>query len=280
MENRNFHTALIGGFRKKDVISYMAEEKRQQEELLEELRSSQTELERQLGDARLSDDSNRLLSEDLQEEVDTLRQRLEQANSDLAACQEARLLAEEQLTQAAEDKHALEERLAASDQDAQAREAENRTLQAELEKQKALCKQLADELAQANVREGGSRTIPADSRENEGLLADLAAERQRVAQLENQLRQIVSRKEESGTADQLWALCGKMERTIRQMERMLDGPYQMTCYPKDPYYREPEENYAFEETEEELPEEDFAQSRQTTRARPTVSSLLQRVRGK
>ena len=98
MENRNFHTALIGGFRKKDVISYMAEEKRQQEELLEELRSSQTELERQLEDARLSDDSNRLLSEDLQEEVDTLRQRLEQANSDLAACQEARLLAEEQMS--------------------------------------------------------------------------------------------------------------------------------------------------------------------------------------
>ena len=80
MENRNFHTALIGGFRKKDVISYMAEEKRQQEELLEELRSSQTELERQLEDARLSDDSNRLLSEDLQEEVDMLRQQLELCN--------------------------------------------------------------------------------------------------------------------------------------------------------------------------------------------------------
>ena len=94
MENRNFHTALIGGFRKKDVINYMAEEKRLQEELLEELRSSQAELEQQLEDARLSDDSNRLLSEDLQEEVDMLRQQLELAQGDLAACREAMAISE------------------------------------------------------------------------------------------------------------------------------------------------------------------------------------------
>jgi len=279
VENRNFHTALIGGFRKKDVINYMAEEKRLQEELLEELRSSQAELEQQLEDARLSDDSNRLLSEDLQEEVDMLRQQLELAQGDLAACREARLLAEERLTQAEEDKRALEERLDADKQAAQAREDENRTLQAQLEEQKALCKQLGEELTQARTQERVSQTIPADSRESEGLRAELAAERQRVAQLESQLRQMASRKGETGNADQLWALCGKMERTIRQMERMLDGPYQMTCYPKESFYREPEQENVAEEPPE-LPEEPVVQPRQSARPRVNVSSLLQRVRGK
>ena len=51
MEGRNFHTALIGGFRKKDVISYLAEEKRLQEEQVEELRRNQVELEQQLDEA-------------------------------------------------------------------------------------------------------------------------------------------------------------------------------------------------------------------------------------
>ena len=278
MENRNFHTALIGGFRKKDVINYMAEEKRLQEELLEELRSSQAELEQQLEDARLSDDSNRLLSEDLQEEVDMLRQQLELAQGDLAACREARLLAEERLTQAEEDKRALEERLEADKQAAQAREDENRTLQAQLEEQKALCKQLGEELTQTRTQEHVSQTIPADSCESEGLRAELAAERQRVAQLESQLRQMASRKEETGIADQLWALCGKMERTIRQMERIMDGPYQVTCYPGEPF-AEKDAAPVFEEPEEPA-EEPVAQPRQSPRSRPTVSSLLQRVRGK
>ena len=37
MENRNFHTAFLGGFRKKDVVNFLAEDKRRQEESLQEL---------------------------------------------------------------------------------------------------------------------------------------------------------------------------------------------------------------------------------------------------
>ena len=36
MENRNFHTALLGGFRKKDVVNFLAEDKRRQEETRDE----------------------------------------------------------------------------------------------------------------------------------------------------------------------------------------------------------------------------------------------------
>ena len=64
MEGRNFHTALIGGFRKKDVVRYLAEEKRLQEEQVEELRRSQAELEQQLDEARTSVGADRLLNED------------------------------------------------------------------------------------------------------------------------------------------------------------------------------------------------------------------------
>ena len=119
-----------------------------------------------------------------------------------------------------------------------------------------------------------SLKMPADCREGESLRADLAAERQRVAQLENQLRQMASRKEESGNADQLWALCGKMERTIRQMEQMLDGPYHVTCYPAEPLRDEMAS--VFEEPVDIATEP----AERTAKARPTVSSLLQRVRGK
>ena len=37
MENRNFHTSMLGGFRKKDVIAFLAEEKLQHERELQDL---------------------------------------------------------------------------------------------------------------------------------------------------------------------------------------------------------------------------------------------------
>ena len=58
-----------------------------------------------------------------------------------------------------------------------------------------------------------------------------------------------------------------MERTLRQMERMLDGPLRMTCYPEPV------------ETEEELPEEaPVCESREAPTYKTAVSSLLNRVR--
>lgn len=301
MEGRNFHTALIGGFRKKDVISYLAEEKRLQEEQVEELRRSQAELEQQLDEARTDSGANRLLNEGLQGEVEELRQQLELARMDLNTAKEAQLLAESRLTQAEarlamaeEDRLTLEGRLAAVSQENQALNAENdqlreavtelldrpdpaaavETLQAELEEQKALNDRLEAKLAQARLNETYGLKMPADCRESDSLRADLAAERQRVAQLESQLRQMATRKEEAGNADQLWALCGKMERTIRQMEQMLDGPYHVTCYPAEPLREE--STPVFEEPADIVAEP----AERTAKARPTVSSLLQRVRGK
>lgn len=305
MEGRNFHTALIGGFRKKDVVNYLAEEKRLQEEQVEELRRNQTELEQQLDEARTNSGANRLLNEELQSEVEALRQQLELSRMDLNTAKEAQLLAESRLTQAEarlamaeEDRLALEGRLDAVCQENQALNTENdqlreavtellarpdaaaeaESLRAELEQQKAINGQLETKLAQARVRENYSLQQPVDAGEGESLRADLAAERQRVAQLENQLRQMAARKEESGNADQLWALCGKMERTIRQMEQMLDGPYHVTCYPGEPV-GDKNEAPIFEEPEA-LHEEPVRQSVQPAQNRPGVSSLLQRVRRK
>lgn len=294
MEGRNFHTALIGGFRKKDVVRYLAEEKRLQEEQVEELRRSQTELEQQLDEARTSVGADRLLNEELQGEVETLRQQLELTRMDLNTAKEAQLLAESRLTQAEEDRLTLEGRLTAAAQENQGLSAENdqlrqtvtellsrpdtaaeaAELRAELEKQKTFNRQLEEKLTQARLNETYGLKMPVDNREGESLRADLAAERQRVAQLESQLRQMAQRKEESGSADQLWALCGKMERTIRQMEQMLDGPYHMTCYPSEPLRDEGTPIFA-------EPEEGFTeQAERPAKAKPSVSSLLQRVRGK
>lgn len=303
MENRNFHTALIGGFRKKDVVNYLAEEKRLQEEQVEELRRSQAELEQQLDEARTAGGANRLLNEELQGEVESLRQQLELTRMDLNTAKEAQLLAESRLTQAEarlalaeEDRLTLESRLTAVDQENEAlnaendqlREAvtellarpdtqeENESLRTQLEQQKVLNRQLEEKLAQARLNERDALNLSADTQEGESLRADLAAERQRVVQLESQLRQLASRKEDSGSADQLWALCGKMERTIRQMEQMLDGPYHVTCYPGEPF-SEKDAAPIFD-----MPEEPFEEpvERPAVKTRPTVSSLLQRVRGK
>ena len=75
------------------------------------------------------------------------------------------------------------------------------------------------------------------------------------------------------STDQLWNLCGKMERTLRQMERMLDGPYRMTCYPEPmEQMQEAAESVVQEEVFEPVAE-------QTAPVQvPSVKNLLQRVR--
>ena len=265
MEGRNFHTALLGGFRKKDVIRYLAEEKRLQEEQLEDLRRGQTELERQLDEAHSDSDSERKRSEELQNEAEALRQQLEMALADLNTAREAQLLTENRLAQAKEERLALEGRLDAEIQ-------KNRSLREELEAQKACGVRLEEQLNQARLQERYGLELPSDRQEGESLRADLAAERQRVVRLEEQLRQLAAQKGETGSADQLWALCGKMERTIRQMEQLLDGPYRLTCYP------EPMER---PESCAEVPEQEpcaEAQPESSAPEPPTVKSLLQRIR--
>ena len=57
MGNRNFHTALLGGFRKKDVVNFLAEDKRQQEAALKDLQTQLDEAVQQIGDLMTERDS-------------------------------------------------------------------------------------------------------------------------------------------------------------------------------------------------------------------------------
>ena len=225
MEGRNFHTALVGGFRKKDVVNYLAEEKRLQQEQVQDLRQQLETLERELETARTDSGANRLLTEELQQRQTELQQAAELARQDKTAAQEACDRAAEQLEQALRDRTeavtALEEEQAAHRATRDALEkalADNRVLTARLEEPKT-------------DPEGGA----ADREE----LLRLRAERERACTLESRLRQQSGAWETAGGDGHLWALCAKMERTLSQMERMLDGPYRMTCYP-EPAVQRPE----------------------------------------
>ncbi len=251
MEARNFHTALVGGFRKKDVVDYLAEEKRLQEEQLAELRRLQSDLEEQLADARADGDAGRSLNEELQNQANDLHRQLTALQEELAQTQ-----TEKQQSDAA---------LETARQQLEAAGQQEALLRRSLE-------QKIDEL-QARLEQAEARPLPppADNGEVPALRQALEQERKRSAELEACLlaaRQ--PRRDEGENSDQLWALCGKMERTIRQMERMLDGPYHMTCYPKEPYYEEPRQE----------PPQAAAEAPVRPEPKPSVSSLLQRIRGK
>ena len=143
MEGRNFHTALVGGFRKKDVVNYLAEEKRLQQEQVQDLRQQLETLERELETARTDSGANRLLTEELQQRQTELQQAAELARQDKTAAQEACDRAAEQLEQALRDRTeavtALEEEQAAHRATRDALEkalADNRVLTARLEESK------------------------------------------------------------------------------------------------------------------------------------------------
>lgn len=242
MEGRNFHTALIGGFRKKDVVSFLAEDKRRQEEDLQSLQQQLADMEGELSALRAAREREAL-------EADALREQLEAER--LAAGQEKALLEaqvsqlEEQCCAAAAEKAALEGRIA--------------QMEAQLE---------------------ARQESPIDPDELKGLHEELMAEQERVRLLSAQLCQQENQAKPQGM-DQLWSLCGKMERTLRQMERMLDGPYRMTCYPEPAAQREeaepicqPAEEPAREE--KPIPAPAPAPVPETS----SVKNLLQRIRVK
>ena len=108
------------------------------------------------------------------------------------------------------------------------------------------------------------------------LREQLEAERKRAEALAAKVSQ--TRQPAEGM-DQLWNLCGKMERTLQQMERLMDGPYRMTCYPEPMEKRQGEMREVqtepcavVENTAKEVP----APAQEI----PSVKSLLQRIRGK
>ncbi len=249
MEARNFHTSLMG-FRKKDVIAYLAEEKRRQEQQQDELRRQARELEEQLEQIETENSAGQQRIEELQKEAEAWRTQIEELRELLSAAQGAQALAEQLLDEARQQERAGRLLL----------EGKIDQLQARLE--------LAEAAAEASC-------CMDTTAETDTLRNALEQEKQRCARLEEQLACQTARPAEcEPKPDQLWALCGKMERTIRQMETMLDGPYRMTCYPDVPDRPEREEPSQPEPQpvrEAPIPK---------TQSKPSVSSLLQRVRGK
>ena len=239
MENRNFHTAFLGGFRKKDVVNFLAEDKRRQEENLQELNGQ------------------------LEEAAEQIRELMEQRDNALEQVQA--LCAQREELQAA-----LEAARQESVQLETARQ-ENARLESELQRQNLRNGDLQAQLAQ--LQEQLDARPEVDPEELQSLREELQAARLRAEALDARLREQPQSVGSTQSTDQLWNLCGKMERTLRQMERMLDGPYRMTCYP------EPVEQVQ-EAAEPVMQEETFAPVAEQPAPvqAPSVKNLLQRVR--
>ena len=239
MENRNFHTAFLGGFRKKDVVNFLAEDKRRQEKSLQELNGQ------------------------LEEAAEQIRELMEQRDNALEQVQA--LCAQREELQAA-----LEAARQESVQLETARQ-ENARLESELQRQNRRNGDLQAQLAQ--LQEQLDARPEVDPEELQSLREELQAARLRAEALDARLREQPQSKGGAQSTDQLWNLCGKMERTLRQMERMLDGPYRMTCYP------EPVEQVQ-EAAEPVMQEETFAPVAEQPAPvqAPSVKNLLQRVR--
>jgi DNA repair exonuclease SbcCD ATPase subunit len=239
MENRNFHTAFLGGFRKKDVVNFLAEDKRRQEENLQELNAQ------------------------LEEASEQIKQLMEQRDNAL-----------EQVQALCAQREELQAELEAARQESVQLETarqENARLESELQQQNRRNGDLQAQLAQ--LQEQLDARPEVDPEELQSLREELQAARLRAEALDARLREQPQSKGGAQSTDQLWNLCGKMERTLRQMERMLDGPYRMTCYP------EPMEQVQ-EAAEPVMQEETFAPvAEQPARVQaPSVKNLLQRVR--
>ncbi len=231
MEKRNFHTALLGGFRKKDVVNFLAEDKRRQEESLQALNTQLEEAAEQIG------------------------QLMEQRDSAL-----------EQVQALHAEREELQRALEAARQ-------ENLRLEAELQVQQEQNGELHSQTEQLKVQLNARPEVDPD--ELQILREELNAARLRAETLDARLREQPQSKGSAQSADQLWNLCGKMERTLRQMERMLDGPYRMTCYPEPV---EAEEVCVQPEVQVEVPET-VAENTAPVQT-PSVKNLLQRIRVK
>lgn len=239
MENRNFHTAFLGGFRKKDVVNFLAEDKRRQEENLQELNGQ------------------------LEEAAEQIRELMEQRDNAL-----------EQVQVLCAQREELQAELEAARQESVQLETarqESARLEAELQRQNIRNGDLQAQLAQ--LQEQLDARPEVDPEELQSLREELQAARLRAEALDARLREQPQSKGGAQSTDQLWNLCGKMERTLRQMERMLDGPYRMTCYP------EPVEQVQ-EAAEPVMQEETFAPMAEQPAPvqAPSVKNLLQRVR--
>lgn len=170
MDGQSFHTSLLGGFRKKDVIRYLAAEKQRQEEELNQLRNRQQEMQQTLAEA---------------------------SENQAGGWQE----------------EALQAQIAALQ--------EENALQAQ---------ELATLRARIRVSEGGKPDADALRKCQE----ELAAQRQRADVLEEQLR--LQQNAETPAPDalpeaRLRELCRRLEQSLELLDKAMDGPRTMICYP-------------------------------------------------
>lgn len=159
MDRQSFHTSLLGGFRKKDVVAYLAEERQRQRQELEELQAQLEALQ----------EENRQQAQ----ELETLR--------------------------------------AAADRSRTVRDMELETLRARI-----------------RTLEAGQNT----PRELQQSRLALEEQRQRADRLEEELRQLQNAKVVGADREeQLRVLCRRLERSLELLDRAMDGPHHMVCYP-------------------------------------------------
>lgn len=187
MDRQSFHTSLLGGFRKKDVVAYLAEERQRQRQELEELQEKLTALEHSAADTESQDRAGRQQAEELQAQMEALQE-------------ENRQQAEE-----------LETLRAAADRSRTVRDMELETLRARI-----------------RTLEAGQNT----PRELQQSRQALEEQRQRADRLEEELRQLQNAKVVGADREeQLRVLCRRLERSLELLDRAMDGPHHMVCYP-------------------------------------------------
>lgn len=187
MDRQSFHTSLLGGFRKKDVVAYLAEERQRQRQELEELQEKLAALEHSAADTESQDRAGRQQAEELQAQLEALQ--------------------EENRQQAQE----LETLRAAADRSRTVRDMELETLRARI-----------------RTLEAGQNT----PRELQQSRLALEEQRQRADRLEEELRQLQNAKVVGADREeQLRVLCRRLERSLELLDRAMDGPHHMVCYP-------------------------------------------------
>lgn len=187
MDRQSFHTSLLGGFRKKDVVAYLAEERQRQRQELEELQEKLAALEHSAADTESQDRAGRQQAEELQAQLEALQE-------------ENRQQAEE-----------LETLRAAADRSRTVRDMELETLRARI-----------------RTLEAGQNT----PRELQQSRQALEEQRQRADRLEEELRQLQNAKVVGADREeQLRVLCRRLERSLELLDRAMDGPHHMVCYP-------------------------------------------------
>lgn len=272
MGNRNFHTALVGGFRKKDVVNFLAEDKRQQEAVLKDLQTQLDEAVKQIGDLMAERDSAQETVQELRQQQEELQEKLDEAREELVEqrqfTEQIRLQGEAELVEMMQQRDEAMSRATQLECDLESADTRNAHLEAKVQEIK-LANRFGLDMP------GEPEGTGALAKELNDLRQQLQSERQRAEVLAAKVNQ--TRQPAEGM-DQLWNLCGKMERTLQQMERLLDGPYRMTCYPEPMEIRQEERQKepVCTYVPAEPAEERFVPAEDST----TVKSLLQRIRGK